>query len=322
MATVSQQFLFIRWAMATADDIQLLGSTEIESSPEASPSTVTHALRESPSIVPKEAECGSADPSLKPEQIRKRFESFREFAVGHRRRELAEKPGAQAALNNNVQQLGTALNLVEKCLCAPGWSIQEAIELARKASTRPSELTRVTKLLDAFNRAKPVTTPAKQFGARVKEILVATALKPAQAATVTGLAQSSIYRWMSGDFLPIGNKANRAAAVALEGLVDKPDYLQPFLRRTWKTVDRPAHISEKQWRPILAKMRRCGHCDLEGAALSQKIEELLTTPRKPQRAPYRFPKDLERWPTIPRAEIEAYQQRAQLRSEPNWEEIR
>jgi hypothetical protein len=312
--------------MATSRDILLNSTPTVAASSSAPPSTVTHALSESPSIVPSDAikTEGIADLALEPELARVRFEAFREFATGRRRRELAAKAssGAQTGLNNNVQQLRTALNLVEKCLCAAGWCIQRAIELARETSTRPSELTRASKLLDEFDRAKPVMTPAKQFGVRVRETLAAADLKPSKASAVMHLALSTVYRWMSGKVLPLGNEANRTAAAALEGLVNKPGYLQSLFRLAWQTVDRPAHISEKQWRAVLASLRRGGHCHLEGAELSQKIEEFLTAPRKCQRAPYRLPRDLGRWPPVPRAEVEAYKRLAQLRSEPNWEEIR
>jgi hypothetical protein len=184
--------------MATSRDILLNSTPTVAASSSAPPSTVTHALSESPSIVPSDAikTEGIADLALEPELARVRFEAFREFATGRRRRELAAKAssGAQTGLNNNVQQLRTALNLVEKCLCAAGWCIQRAIELARETSTRPSELTRASKLLDEFDRAKPVMTPAKQFGVRVRETLAAADLKPSKASAVMHLALSTVYR--------------------------------------------------------------------------------------------------------------------------------
>jgi hypothetical protein len=308
--------------MAIRRDILFVSTSVVAPPPTEVRTTLTPELDESPSIVPPDPikSENTCELTLQPEQARVRFEAFRDFALGRRRRELSAKASArsQAGLDNNVQQLATALNLTGKSLGAAGWSIQGAIELARNTSTRPSELNRASKLLVEFDRIKPATTPAKQFGTRVKEILALASLKPLQAATVTGLAKASIYRWMSENFLPKGNKANRTAAVALENLVNKSGYLQPLLRPAWKTVDRPAHISVERWRPILTRLRRGGHCDLEGAELSHKIEELLTTPSKPQRAPYRFPKNLEKWPSVPRSEIEKYQRLAQLRSEPNW----
>lgn len=279
-------------------------------------------LADSPSIVPPDPSKTESvpDPVLKPVQARTRFDAFREFATACRRRELTAKAsaGSPDALENNVQQLKTALNLIERSLPECGWSIEGAIELARKTSTRPSELNRASKLLDEFDRTKPVMTPAKQFGTRVREALAEIDLKPPQVSKAMGLGGSTIYKWMSGKVIPLGNKANRTAAAALEDMANKPNYLQPLLRPTWETVDRPAHIPEKQWPRVLERLRRGGQCHLKGAELSQKIEEILRTPRKPQRPPYRLPQDLKRWPPIPRAEFEAYKRLAQLRSEPKW----
>ena len=227
------------------------------------------------------------------------------------------RSSSQAGIDNNVEQLKTALNLIEKCLSNTNWNVDSAIDLARASSKRPSELTRASRLWSEFRQIKPVTTPAKQFGTRVREIISRVSIKPSHVAKLAGLSESSIYRWMSGDTLPHNNERNRTAAATLERLVDKPGYLQPLLRPSWKTVERPSHISKSQWRPILERLRRGGYCDLEGAELARKIEE-LSSPTKRQRAPYRFPRKLSNWPPVPRAEIEAYNRLAQLHSEPIW----
>lgn len=308
--------------METQRDILLVSTPVAATPPDAVRMLPTAELAESPSIVPSDpVKTESApDPALKPEQARARLEAFREFATGCRRRELAAKASAssQDKLKNNVQQLSAALNRVEAALPDSKWSIEKAIELARKSSKRPSELDRVSKLLDEFNRVKPVMTRAKQFGTRVSEILAVLDLKPSQASARTHLAVSTVYKWMSGKVLPAATKANRNAAAALEDLAERPGYLRPLLRPAWGNVERPAHISAKKWRPILERLRRGGHCDLEGAELSQKIDEFLETPNKTQREPYRFPQKLSRWPAVPRAEIEAYKALTQLRSEPKW----
>lgn len=308
--------------MPTQRDILLVSTPVAITPPDAVLMKPTAELGESPSIVPSDQITieSAPTPALKPEQVRSRLTAFREFATDRRRRELAAEGSArsQKTLENNVQQLSAALNRIEDGLVVSGWSIEKAIELARKTSKRPSELDRVEELLGEFNRVKPVMTPAQQFGIRVRDILTTLEFKPSQASATTHLAVSTVYRWMSGEFLPAATKTNRMAAVALEDLAKRPGYLRPLLRPAWGTVKRPAHISVKEWRPILERLRLGGHCDLDGAELSQKIDEFLATPNKPQRAPYRFPQELSRWPAVPRAEIEAYKALTQLRSEPKW----
>ena len=311
--------------MTSARDIPVVSVPAAEA-PATTPACPTppSVVDESPSIVPATPVGNESAPVRRSEEALEYFGRFREFATDRRRGELAAEAPAGSdprRINNNVQQLATLLNRVHEHLEAGGWDIRTAIALVRN-HPRKAEVSRASKLLDEFERAEPATPPSYLFGAKVTEALAVANLKPSEAALLMQISQATVYRWKSGNFLPAGNKANRAAAAALETAANRPGCLQAFLRAAYERVDRPAHIHEKEWRRILDRLRRDGHCNLDPGRLLQKIEEIRSAPVKAPREPYRFSKHLHLWPAGPRAEFERYKQLAQRRSEPKWESIR